>query len=123
MVVGCTLLLLMQDEKLWTIRLLSVACLSLAAKMEECKVPALSEYRMEEINFENRMIKKMELLVMKTLNWKLGSITPFAYLHYFINKFCGESRPKGLVSRAVELIVAITRGKINGIKDWLQTDL
>jgi cyclin D5 len=93
------------------------------SKDGECKVPALSEYRMEEINFENRMIKKMELLVMKTLNWKLGSITPFAYLHYFINKFCGESRPKGLVSRAVELIVAITRGKINGIKDWLQTDL
>ncbi|XP_059458722.1 cyclin-D5-1-like [Corylus avellana] len=97
------------DEKVWTIRLLSVACLSLAAKMEECKAPALSEYRMEEINFENKMIKKMELLVMKTLDWKLGSITPFAFLYYFINKFCGESRPKALVSRAVELIVAITR--------------
>ncbi|EEF37094.1 cyclin d, putative [Ricinus communis] len=33
------------DGKLWAIRLLSVACLSLAAKMEECRVPPLSEQK------------------------------------------------------------------------------
>ncbi|KAK4387600.1 Cyclin-D5-3 [Sesamum angolense] len=31
-------------EKLWAVRLLSMACLSLAAKMEESVVPALSEF-------------------------------------------------------------------------------
>ncbi|CAB4284107.1 unnamed protein product [Prunus armeniaca] len=97
------------DGKLWAIRLLSVACLSLAAKMEECKVPALSEFEVQDYNFESKVIRRMELLVLNTLEWKLGSITPFAYLHYFINKFCAESRPKGLFSDAIRLIVAMAK--------------
>ncbi|ONI02787.1 hypothetical protein PRUPE_6G222000 [Prunus persica] len=97
------------DGKLWAIRLLSVACLSLAAKMEECKVPALSEFQVQDYNFESKVIQRMELLVLNTLEWKLGSITPFAYLHYFINKFCAESRPKGLFSGAIRLIVAMAK--------------
>ena len=101
-----------QNGKMWAIRLLSVACLSLAAKMEECNVPILSEFPTEDYDFESKVIQKMELLVLSTLEWKMGSITPFSYLSYFINKFCGDSRPKELVSRAVELIVAITKGKL-----------
>nr|DAD21332.1 TPA_asm: hypothetical protein HUJ06_022795 [Nelumbo nucifera] len=95
--------------KSWAIQLLSVACLSLAAKLEECKVPALSEFRVEECNFESKIIQRMELLVLNTLEWRMGSITPFAYFHYFINKFCEEYRPKHLVSRAVELVLAIIK--------------
>ncbi|XWS45154.1 hypothetical protein CRYUN_Cryun15aG0112100 [Craigia yunnanensis] len=94
------------DGKLWAIRLLSVACLSLAAKMEEGGVPGLSEFPIEDYQFENKMIQRMELLVLSTLEWKMDSITPFAYLHYFISKFYTESWPKGLVSKALELIVA-----------------
>ncbi|KAL6277532.1 hypothetical protein ACE6H2_021133 [Prunus campanulata] len=97
------------DGKLWAIRLLSVACLSLAAKMEECQVPALSEFQVQDYNFESKVIQRMELFVLNTLEWKLGSITPFAYLHYFIHKFCAESRPKGLFSDAIRLIVAMAK--------------
>ncbi|KAK3224554.1 hypothetical protein Dsin_011579 [Dipteronia sinensis] len=88
-----------------------VACLSLAAKMEECKVPALSEFKLEDFDFENKVIQRMELLVLNTLEWKLGSVTPFAFLHYFISKLCDEcsSRPKELVSEAVELIMTTTK--------------
>ncbi|XVF15430.1 hypothetical protein REPUB_Repub09cG0152400 [Reevesia pubescens] len=97
------------DGKWWAIRLLSVACLSLAAKMEECRVPTLSEFPIEDYQFENKVIQRMELLVLSTLEWKMGSITPFVYLHYFISKIYGESRPKGLVSKALELIVAMIK--------------
>ncbi|KAM7516451.1 hypothetical protein LguiA_006034 [Lonicera macranthoides] len=97
------------DGKLWAIRLLSVACLSLAAKMEECKVPALSEYCVDDYAFESNAIQRMELFVLNTLEWKMGSITPFSYIHYFITKFCGDSRPKELVSKAIELILLITK--------------
>ncbi|KAL2551644.1 Cyclin-D5-1 [Forsythia ovata] len=97
------------DSKLWAIRLLSVACLSLAVKMEECKVPALSEYHVDEYNFEGNVIKRMELLVLNTLDWKMSSITPFAYLHYFSAKFCGELRCEELLKRAVELILAVIK--------------
>ncbi|KAG8641138.1 hypothetical protein MANES_13G112400v8 [Manihot esculenta] len=97
------------DGKLWAIRLLSVACLSLAAKMEECRVPPLSEFPVEDYCFENKVIQRMELLVLNTLEWKMGSATPFSYLHYFISKFCGESRPKETFSRVVELILALIK--------------
>lgn len=90
-----------------------MACLSLAAKMEERKVPALSEYYVNEYNFEGNVIKRMELLVLNTLEWEMGSITPFEFLHYFITKFFGDSRPPtDLFSRAIELISTILKGKL-----------
>ncbi|CAA2958484.1 cyclin-D5-1-like [Olea europaea subsp. europaea] len=97
------------DPKLWAIRLLSVACLSVAAKMEECIVPALSEYHVDEFNFERNAIKKMELLVLSTLKWKMSLITPFAYLDYFSAKFSGELRCDELLKRAVELIIDVIK--------------
>lgn len=106
------------NGKMWAIRLLSVACVSLAAKMEECEVPSLSQYHMDDYNFESCVIERMELLVLNTLEWKMASITPFAYLHYFVAKFClqnREFRPKELISGATELILAILK-EIN-VKD------
>ncbi|KAK4559836.1 hypothetical protein RGQ29_008854 [Quercus rubra] len=97
------------SEKLWAIRLLSVACLSLAAKMEELKVPMLSEFFLEDYNFESKFIQRMELLVLNTLEWRMCLITPFAFLHFFITKLCKESPPSNILSRTVELILAITR--------------
>ena len=96
-------------------RLLSVACLSLAAKIEECEVPMLSQFPVREFEFESKTIRRMELLVLSTLEWKMGSMTPFSYLNYFVDKLCpdedGDRPSKGLViSSAVELILARTRG-------------
>lgn len=90
--------------------MLSVACVSLAAKMEEYRAPALSEYHIDECNFEGSVIQRMEVLVLETLEWKMNQFTPFNYFRYFIDKFCGESRPRGLISRAIELTLAIVKG-------------
>ncbi|XP_073018710.1 cyclin-D5-1-like isoform X1 [Primulina eburnea] len=95
------------DEKSWAIRLLSVASLSLAAKMEECEVPGLSEYHVDEYNFEGNVIQKMELLVLNTLEWRMNYATPFVYLNYFTAKFCEEFRHKELVTQATDLIFAV----------------
>ncbi|OWM65680.1 cyclin-D5-1 isoform X1 [Punica granatum] len=92
------------DGKLWAIRLMSVACLSLAAKMEECDVPALSGFPTQKYEFESRVIRRMELLILHTLDWKMGSITPFAYLNFFIHKLLGRSGGMDLFTGAVELI-------------------
>ncbi|XP_057973822.1 cyclin-D5-1-like [Malania oleifera] len=97
------------SEKTWAIRLLSVACLSLAAKMEECRVPALSEFQLEDYRFESKVIRRMELLVLNTLEWRMGVVTPFAFVHYFISKFCKEAPPSNAVSKALELILAMMK--------------
>ncbi|KAI4327355.1 hypothetical protein L6164_019827 [Bauhinia variegata] len=93
----------------WGVRLLSLGCLSLAAKMEEQKVPSLCDYPVEDYVFESKTIQDMELLILSCLEWKMGTVTPFAYLHYFFKKFCGQSRPEVIVCRAVEHVLAITK--------------
>ena len=102
---------MIQESKPWAIHLLSVACLSLAAKIEEQNVPVLSDYPMEEYRFENKVIKNMELMILSTLEWKMGSATPFAYLHYFVGKFCPGSRPQTIITKAIQHIVAMVKGE------------
>ncbi|KAL6530050.1 hypothetical protein OROMI_028695 [Orobanche minor] len=103
------------NGKLWAVRLLSVACLSLAAKMEECEAPALSSYRIDEYDFEGNMIQRMELLVLNTLEWKMSFATPFAYLNFFIIKFGQKFRRKDVIDQAVGLILAVM-GEINVVE-------
>ncbi|KAK3136886.1 hypothetical protein QOZ80_5BG0444330 [Eleusine coracana subsp. coracana] len=68
----------------WAARLLSVACVSVAAKMEECRAPALSEFDAGGgYEFCPASIRRMELLVLSTLGWRMGAVTPFDYLPCF----------------------------------------
>ncbi|XP_030454504.1 cyclin-D5-1-like [Syzygium oleosum] len=97
------------SEKSWAIRLLSVACLSLAAKMEELSVPLLSEYETEDYYFQSKVIQRMELLVLNTLEWRMGSITPFAYLHHFVARFPKELPQSTVASKSVNLILGIMK--------------
>ncbi|XP_047951505.1 cyclin-D5-3-like [Salvia hispanica] len=96
-------------EQSWAIRLLSMVCLSLAAKVEEIRVPALSEFCVEDYNFESSVIMRMELLVLKALGWKMGSLTPFNFTSFFARKFFDKSPPKDWFSRIVEAILSSVR--------------
>ncbi|KAK1410324.1 hypothetical protein QVD17_36859 [Tagetes erecta] len=75
--------------KQWAVQLLGIACLSLAAKMEEQIVPSLSQFKAQGYKFESSVIQRMELMVLTTLEWKMCCITPFAYVHHFLCKICG----------------------------------
>ncbi|KAI3452770.1 hypothetical protein Pfo_009433 [Paulownia fortunei] len=93
----------------WPLQLLSVACLSLAAKMEESLVPSLLDLQVEgaKFIFEPRTIQRMELLVLRVLDWRLRSISPFCYLGFFALKI----DPTGtytefLTTRAKEIILS-----------------
>ncbi|KAL0384306.1 UNVERIFIED_CONTAM: Cyclin-D1-1 [Sesamum radiatum] len=99
----------------WPFQLLSLTCLSLAAKMEELYVPLLLDLQMLETTyvFEPKTIQRMELLVMATLKWRLRSVTPFDYLHYFISMLpSSASKPDSsstVQSIASEIILNTTR--------------
>ncbi|KAL7085309.1 hypothetical protein ACP275_14G274400 [Erythranthe tilingii] len=95
-------------EKPWAIRLLSIACLSLAAKMEESStMPALSDLCGDDYKFESSVIQRMELLVLNTLEWKMGSITPFSFVQFFAEKF--RNRTKIGLSRTAHITLATIR--------------
>lgn len=100
------------QSKGWLFQLISVACLSLAAKMEEPLVPSLYDIQIEgtKFIFEPRTIRRMELLVLSALDWRLRSVTPFNFIHFFANKIDSTgSVMRSLVSRATEVVLIITR--------------
>ncbi|XP_075484459.1 cyclin-D1-1-like isoform X1 [Primulina tabacum] len=93
----------------WPLQLLSTACLSLAAKMEEPLVPSLLDLQVEgaKFIFEPRNIQRMELLVLRVLEWRLRSISPFCYLSFFALKMDPTRTYTGfLVSMAKEIIIS-----------------
>ncbi|XP_023739026.1 cyclin-D1-1 [Lactuca sativa] len=97
----------------WAFQLLSVACLSLAAKMEEPDVPLLLDLQVLEspFIFEPKSVQRMELLVMEKLNWRLRSVTPFDFIYYFIFKLPPSSRTNELHfhSKCSDLIIKTIR--------------
>ncbi|KAG9148362.1 hypothetical protein Leryth_024393 [Lithospermum erythrorhizon] len=95
--------------KEWMIQLLAVACSSLAAKMEETIVPPLLDLQVGQCKFifEAKTIKKMELLVLTTLKWRMKSVTPFSFIDNFLGKLNGDKRiSRSLILKSNQLILS-----------------
>ncbi|KHN45176.1 Cyclin-D3-2 [Glycine soja] len=78
-----------QNDKPWMVQLAAVACLSIAAKVEETHVPFLIDLQQVDESrylFEAKTIKKMEILVLSTLGWKMNPPTPLSFLDYFTRR-------------------------------------
>ncbi|XAR57702.1 hypothetical protein NMG60_11025946 [Bertholletia excelsa] len=103
------------EGKKWPWQLLSVACLSLAAKMEEIRVPRLLDLQVlgPKFVFQPKTVECMELLVMAALGWRLRLITPFDFVHYFVAELqCRSTQVgsfSGLVTGACDLILVSCR--------------
>ncbi|CAL9115813.1 unnamed protein product [Musa acuminata var. zebrina] len=98
--------------KAWMTQLLSVACLSLAAKADETEVLSSLDLQIGEARyvFEARTVQRMELLVLSTLKWRMQVVTPFSFIDYFLYKFSDGIVPdSSLVSRSVGLILGTVR--------------
>lgn len=102
----------------WPVQLLAVACVSVAAKMEEMHVPLLLDLQILDPKyvFEPKTITRMELLLMSALNWRMRSITPFDFIDPFADflrpELIAGSRAR-LLSRASDLIVRTCRGNLS----------
>ncbi|XP_059636883.1 cyclin-D3-1-like [Cornus florida] len=77
-----------QRDKPWMTQLVAVACLSLAAKVEETQVPLLLDLQVEESRyvFEAKTIQRMEILVLSTLQWKMNPVTPISFLDFMTRR-------------------------------------
>ncbi|MED6133315.1 hypothetical protein PIB30_027201 [Stylosanthes scabra] len=77
-----------QSDKPWMIQLTAVACLSLAAKMEEIHVPLLLDLQVEEPEFlfEAKTVQRMELLVLSTLQWRMNPVTPISFFEHIVRR-------------------------------------
>ncbi|CAE6094297.1 unnamed protein product [Arabidopsis arenosa] len=98
----------------WILQLLAVACLSLAAKIEETEVPMLIDLQVgdPQFVFEAKSVQRMELLVLNRLKWRLRAITPCSYIIYFLRKMnkCDQEPSNTLISRSLQVIASTTKG-------------
>ncbi|KAL5988248.1 hypothetical protein ACLOJK_036011 [Asimina triloba] len=100
----------------WPSQLLAVACLSIAAKMEETEVPLLMDFQLFEPLFVFRpcTIGRMELLIMSRLKWRMRSVTPFDFVDSFSRKLPSFAAPHvfcsyRFFSRVSDLILSTHR--------------
>ncbi|KAH0856650.1 hypothetical protein HID58_084911 [Brassica napus] len=110
-------------DKAWTMQLLALACLSLAAKVEETEVPLLIDLQVgdPQFVFEAKSIQRMELLVLNRLEWRLRAITPCSYIRYFLRKMskCDQEPSNTLISRSLQVIVSKTKGGKQVLAFWI----
>ncbi|XP_015693902.1 cyclin-D3-1 isoform X2 [Oryza brachyantha] len=95
--------------KAWMTQLLAVACLSLSAKMEETVVPHPLDLQVGDAKyvFETRTIKRMELLVLNALKWRMQAVTACSFIDYYLHKFNdGDVLSMFALSRSVDLILS-----------------
>ncbi|CAN6683195.1 unnamed protein product [Malus baccata var. baccata] len=92
--------------KPWVSRLVKVSCLSLAAKMKNIPFSSSDFQRGESFVFDVQTVHKMELLILNTLDWRMRSITPFSFLHFFSSSLDLNDRPftQALKNRASDII-------------------
>uniref|UniRef100_A0A453BAZ7 Cyclin-like domain-containing protein n=1 Tax=Aegilops tauschii subsp. strangulata TaxID=200361 RepID=A0A453BAZ7_AEGTS len=98
------------ERKPWAPRLLAISCLSIAAKMQ--RVDAISmDYiqRDEEFMFDAVTIQRMERVVLGALEWRARSVTPLAFLGFFLSACFPPPRHLALLDavkeRAVDLLL------------------
>ncbi|KAG6511054.1 hypothetical protein ZIOFF_029103 [Zingiber officinale] len=100
----------------WALQLLSVACLSLAVKMEETLAPTLLDLQVEgaKFIFKPHTVLRMELLVLTGLDWRLRAVTPFSFTSFFAFKIDPSGkRAEALVSKATQFILSAMQGNKN----------
>jgi hypothetical protein len=63
--------------------------------------------------FEGRTIKRMELLVLSTLKWRMQAVTACSFIDYFLHKLNDHGAPSMLTrSRSADLILSTAKGVI-----------
>ncbi|CAN1189014.1 CYCD3-1 [Linum perenne] len=75
-------------EKPWTIQLVVVGCLSLAAKVEETDVPLLLDLQIDRTRylFEAKTIQRVELLILSELGWRMHPVTPISFMDHIVER-------------------------------------
>ncbi|CAN6173040.1 unnamed protein product [Urochloa humidicola] len=96
----------------WITQLLAVACLSLAAKMEETIVLNALDLQVANAEpvFDPPTVHRMERLVLNTLSNRLHAVTACSFIDYYLHKFSdGDAVSEIILACSVELILRASK--------------
>lgn len=99
--------------KNWAFQLVAIACLSMAAKIEEVNVPSTLDLQagVPKFLFEAKTIQRMEILVLNSLNWRIKAYTPCNFIDYYLRKMNEGGFPLGpLIGRSLGIILTTIEG-------------
>ncbi|KAK1271541.1 putative cyclin-D7-1 [Acorus gramineus] len=100
----------------WMIELISIACLSIAAKYDEVFFPSLIEIQSEDLDhsFESNTIQRMEMAVLEALDWRLSPVTAHSYVEPLTDPKFLEFRPSIVAVSALRCALQeLTSSKCN----------
>ncbi|XP_020274853.1 putative cyclin-D7-1 isoform X2 [Asparagus officinalis] len=89
--------------EIWMIELSSIACLSIASKVDEVFIHSLDDFQTDDLEhtYQSSTIVRMELTILKALDWRLICVTPYSYIDLFTS--CLPSHDS-LHTRTVEIL-------------------
>ncbi|KAL7605493.1 putative cyclin-D6-1 [Lactuca sativa] len=71
-------------DKPWILKLVAVSCVSLAFKMIGGDSGVQKD---DELMFDIGIVERMEFMILGALQWRMRSITPFAFIKFFVSFF------------------------------------
>ncbi|CAN6219205.1 unnamed protein product [Urochloa humidicola] len=94
----------------WALRLLAISCLSLAVKMQRVEAFSIADIqRDEEVVFDAVTVRRMELMVLDALDWRTRSVTPLAFLGFFLSACYPQPRQPlqlaAVKARAIDILL------------------
>ncbi|CAN6208239.1 unnamed protein product [Urochloa humidicola] len=98
--------------KAWITQLLAVACLSLAAKMEETIVLNPLDLQVVDVEhvFDPPSVHRMECLVLNALSWRMHAVTACSFIDYYLHEFSdGDAVSEIILAHSIELILSASK--------------
>ncbi|CAL5062222.1 unnamed protein product [Urochloa decumbens] len=94
----------------WAPRLLAISCLSLAAKMQRVAAFSIADIQGDvESPFDAANVRRMEGTVLDTLDWRVRSVTPLAFLGFFLSACYPQPRQPlqlaAVKARAIDILL------------------
>ncbi|GJN32705.1 hypothetical protein PR202_gb21227 [Eleusine coracana subsp. coracana] len=100
------------QQQPWAPRLLAISCLSLAAKMQRLPAFSIADIqRDEDFMLDAATVQRMERVVLDVLDWRTRSVTPLAFLGFFLSA-CYPPPPHpsqiaAVKARAIDLLLRV----------------
>ncbi|CAN6205724.1 unnamed protein product [Urochloa humidicola] len=94
----------------WAPRLLAISCLSLAAKMQRVASFSIEDIQRDyELQFNAVTVRRMERMLLDVLDWRTRSVTPLAFLGFFLSACYPQPRQPlqlaAVKARAIDILL------------------
>ncbi|CAN8308566.1 unnamed protein product [Cochlearia groenlandica] len=77
----------LQSKKPWILKLISLSCVSLSAKMRNTEILSINDLQVDCEMFDSMVIERMEIVILGALKWRMRSVTPFSFFDFLLSLF------------------------------------